>query len=165
MKQNIKTQKGNITIIRAEHKENFKTLATYHLQDKRLTLAEKGFLTLLLALPENWKITKKGTSRYFNMSLNTFKKYIKSLEQYGYIDIEKIDSNNEKYNIKEISDYQLTFNLFNIKSYTLKQLEFFIKNGHLTQKEINIINLYIKKQKEFDEELNKLFKEIDNEKF
>jgi DNA-binding Lrp family transcriptional regulator len=164
-KENIKTQKGNIEIRKTEHKENFVILATYHLQDNRLTLAEKGFLTMLLALPNNWKISKSATSKFFNMSRNTFKTYIKALENYGYIEIEKINNNNESYLIKEISDYQINFNIYNIKSYTQKQLEFFLNNHLLNQKEINIVKKYINKIKEFEEDFKKLLEEYDNEQF
>ena len=111
MKQNIKTQKGNIEFKQTEHKESFKTLATYHLNDKRLSLNEKGFLTMLLCLPTNWKISKHKTAEYFNMSRNTFKKYIESLIQKGYIEITNINYGKETYLIKEISDYQLTFDI------------------------------------------------------
>lgn len=166
MKQTTqKTQTGNITINKTEHKENFVILSTYHLQDKRLKPIEQHILTRLLILPNNWRITKLNTSKFFGISRPTFTKIINSLVKYGYLEIKKINQNSEIYTIKEISDYQLKFDIYNLKNYTNGQLNYFLKNDATPNKYKKVIQFYIDKNKELEKLLNELEEEQDNELF
>ena len=160
-----KTQTGNITINKTEHKENFVILSTYHLQDKRLKPIEQHILTRLLILPNNWRITKKNTSKHFGLSIPTFTKIINSLVKYGYIEITKLNRNTEIYTIKEISDYQINFDIYNLKRYTTGQLNYFLNNDATPSKYKKVIKFYIDKDKELEKLLTELEQEQDNELF
>lgn len=159
-KQELKAQKGNITIRKTEHKQNFVILSTYHLQDNRLKPIEQHILTRLLILPNNWRITKTNTSNYFKVARNTFKKVLNNLVNYGYIEITKLNKNNEIYTIKEISNYQLEFDIYNLKQYTTGQLNFFLNNEKTEAKYKKVIKFYL----EQNEQIEKYIKELEDEK-
>lgn len=164
-KQNLKAQKGNITIRKTEHKQNFVILSTYHLQDKRLKPLEQHILTRLLILPDNWRITKRNTSKYFNIDRNTFRKILKNLINYGYIEITKLNSNNEIYTIKEISNYQLEFDIYNLKQYTTGQLNFFLNNEKTDAKYKKVIKFYLEQNEQIERYIKELEEEKDKELF
>lgn len=161
-KKSIKTQTGNIQINKIEHKENYAILSTYHLKDNRLTLAESGLLTKLLILPNNWKITKLNTSKYFNLSRNGFKKYINNLVKYGYIEITKQNNNNEIYKINEIGNNLTTFNVLYLKSYSINELNYFLNSKTTEPRYKNAIKKYLKTLNDFEKELNTIIEETEN---
>jgi len=163
--KNKQTQTGNIKFIREERKNNFATLSTYHLQDNRLNTTEQLIFTKLLILPPNFKLSIRRTAYYLNISHYTFEKALNTFKKYGYIKTEKINQNETQYTIKEISDTMSEFNVYYLKNYSSQQLNYFLKNKATPTKYKKVIQMYLDKAKEFEESINKLIEETDNELF
>lgn len=150
---NIKTQKGNIEFDREELIESFKTIPTFHIKDNRLTQAEKGILTALFVLPNNWKITTRATAKYLNISENTFRKAVESFIKYGYLEVEHQKGNNYKYTLHAKSFEDLKFEPRNIKSYTIQQLIYFANSQTIETKYKNLIKKTLQPLIEFEKEI------------
>ena len=160
-----KTQTGNITINNELQNGYYVAISTFHLKDDRLTLAEKGLLTILLSLPKSWKIKKSKMSHYLNIDRNTFKKMLNNLINLGYVETKKINHTTEEYIINSTSTHQREFNIFEIKHYTEQQLNYFLLNKDTPPKYKKAINHYLTKYKEFEKELEKLIEDAENETF
>jgi len=166
MKTNTtKTETGNIEFNSELRKGNYTVLSTFHLKDNRLNISEKGLLTILLTLPKNWTIKKSKMSQYLGIDRNTFKKMLNHLINLGYVQTEKLNTNNETYKINSISTEQKEFNIYNLKQYTRNQLEFFLNNDATPNKYKKVIKFYLDKDKELEKYINELLQEKDNEIF
>lgn len=162
--KSTQAQKGNIQIEQSDNLENYFICTKYHLQDNRLTTSEKGLLTELLALPKNWKLTTRATSKYFNLARNTFTTYLNNLIKYGYV--EKLNINGQiTYKINRTGNITEQFDPYKIRTYTKKQLIYFVENKETPIKYIFLIQKYLKKSLEFEKELNKFIEECENKKF
>lgn len=162
MKRAKQKQEKNFTIEHTSHKERFEIITNYHLLDKRLTMAEKGFLTMLYILPTKWKITQRATAQYFNIDKNTFNNYIKKLVDFGYIEIKKTAKNKASYIIKE-RPTKADFEPSNIENYTIKQLNQFYNDARIEQRYKDLIKKAIEQAKETSEQFNKTLEEIEQE--
>lgn len=167
MKNGKKEQKSNYRIERTSHRERFEIITNYHLTDKRLTLSDKGFLTMLYTLPNGWKITQRATATYFNIDKNTFNRYIKKLAEIGYIEAKKTAKNRITYIIKEQSD-KAPFDIENIANYTPQQLNKFLNDTRIEERYKALIkkmlNSALETAEHFNETLNEIEQETENEK-
>ncbi len=59
--------------------------------DKRLSLAARGFFTVVLALPDDWDFSVNGMARLVGVNKDTVLRYIRELEELGYVRIESKD--------------------------------------------------------------------------
>ena len=162
MNKSNQAQTGNIKIIESKHDKNFKTLSLYHLYDKSLTIQARGILTILLTLPNNFKITTKATSKFLNINEKTFYKVLNELRQKEYL-ITKTNGNKTTYIIKDMPN-KIDFNPYLIKSYTLKQLNYFYNSALIETKYKNLIKKALEKTIKGEQELKKLIDEIEQNK-
>lgn len=161
-RQQSQEQKSNLIRERDIVKERYELITNYHIFDKRLSIAQKGFLTMLYCLPEKWKITTKATSQYFNISEPTFIKYIKELEEIGYIEKKKINKNKINYIVK-YRPSKAPFDIINIKNYTLEQLHNFLNDARIKERYKALIKKFIETATKTNEHFNKMLEEIDKE--
>ncbi len=75
------------TIIKKKVKSNFITVSREIFKDKRLKLQDRGLLTTLLALPDEWEFTLRGLAAILPDGRDSIEKSLKRLEEYGYIAI------------------------------------------------------------------------------
>ena len=75
------------TIIKNKVKSNFITASREIFKDKRLKLQDRGLLTTLLALPDEWEFTLRGLAAILPDGRDSIEKGLKRLEEYGYIAI------------------------------------------------------------------------------
>ena len=161
-KAKLQNQESNIIRERGNQRERFEIIPNYHLYDKRLTMAEKGFLTMLYILPNNWKITQRATANYFNINKNTFTKNIKRLIELGYIELKKTAKNKATYIIKEQSN-KAPFDPTQINNYSLEHLNKFLNDSRIEERYKNLIRKAIKGAEQVEEHFKKMMEEIDQE--
>lgn len=164
MKKQIKQteQTKNYTIQHEANRDRFAIITNYHLLDARLTLAEKGFLTCLMILPNNWKITQKATAAYFNISEKTFFNHIRKLKELGYIEVNIKSPRNTEYIIKE-KPSKAVFDAKNIKNYTIQQLNEFLNDKRIEQRYKALIKKALGIATETNEQFNKLVAELEEQ--
>ena len=80
--------------IRREAKDNFTWVHNAFIYDKRLSLAERGLLLLLMSLPMNWKFSVAGIATMIADGRDKVSSTLKALELHGYLKREQqFDSN------------------------------------------------------------------------
>lgn len=78
-----------MAVIRVKKNKNYTVMSNYHLQDSNLTLAEKGLLSIIYSLPDDWDYSIRGLAKYLNMEKTSISRIIKKLRQRKYITLEK----------------------------------------------------------------------------
>lgn len=162
MKKQQKQTNGNIKREYSRTRERFEIISNYHLLDKRLTLAEKGFFTCLLILPNQWKITQRATAEYLNIDKTTFNRYIKKLVDLGYIETKKEKGNITNYIIKD-KPTKAEFDIKNINNYTIRELNIFLNDSRIEQRYKDLIKKALNSANETSEHFKKTLDEIDQE--
>ena len=156
-------QQKNFEIKRADYTKRYEIISNYHLYDSRLTLAEKGFFTCLLTLPQhNFKITKRATAEFLHISERTFNDYIQKLKKYGYITIKKFKNNKAIYelNAKPIfAEFEPKY----IEQYTLQQLNYFLNDERIEKRYKDLIKKAIIQAQKTEEEFDKMLEENEQE--
>ena len=74
-----------MAVYRVEKTRDYTVMANYHLRDERLTLKAKGLLSLLLSLPDDWKITVRGLAAIVADGVDSVQAAMKELQDTGYI--------------------------------------------------------------------------------
>lgn len=159
-KQDKQEQKTNITILKTERNEYYKTFSLYHLYDKRLTMALRGFFDSLCALPNNWKITKRATSRFLGISERAFQNYVNDLKELGYIQVKKDKRNRAEYVLLERS-IKIDFNPRLIHQYSLKQINYFLNSNTIKPRYKNLIKKVYKTAEKEEIEFTQTIKELE----
>ena len=72
-------------MIRREAKESFTWVHNTFIRDKRLSLAERGMLILLMSLPNDWKFTIAGIKSMVEDGREKVSSTLKALEKHGYL--------------------------------------------------------------------------------
>lgn len=160
-KQKEQAQKGNTEIKRA-YQKRYECITTYHLNDKRLTLAEKGLLTILYTLPPSWKITKRATSKHLGISDKTFLNHLHRLVEIGYVEIKKTKNNKATYYLNERA-INGDFNPKEIEHYTIKQLNAYLNDDRTEERYKNLIKKALDSAEKTSEHFSKTLDEIDEE--
>lgn len=155
------SQTANYEIKRA-YQKRYECITTYHLNDKRLTLAEQGFLTKLYILPSAWKITQRATAKHFNISPTTFNAYISRLIELGYVEIKKTKNNRAVYQLNERA-INGDFNPKEIEHYTIKQLNNYLNDDRTEERYKNLIKKALVSAEKTSEHFEKTLDEIDKE--
>lgn len=83
--------------VRVHRTKGYTVMSNYHLMDTRLSLKEKGMLSMMLALPDTWHYTGRGLTELSKDGRDSTLKTIKSLEGYGYIHREELRGENGEY--------------------------------------------------------------------
>jgi DNA-binding transcriptional regulator YhcF (GntR family) len=76
--------------IRDEHTANYTVFSNHILRTTQLSSRAKVILLELLSRPDNWRIVPKFLAQQMNLSTNTVAKYLRELEECGYILRERI---------------------------------------------------------------------------
>lgn len=85
-----------MAVYRVEKTRGYTVMANYHLRDERLTLKAKGLLSLLLSLPDDWKISLRGLSLFTATCLESIQGGIRELTENGYITRSEEQAHDEK---------------------------------------------------------------------
>ena len=72
-------------MIRRDTKEGFTWVHNTFIRDKRLSLAERGMLILLMSLPNDWKFTIAGIKAMVEDGREKVSSTLKALEKHGYL--------------------------------------------------------------------------------
>lgn len=78
-------------IERDGHHSNYTCISNDIIMDKRLSLAARGFFTAVLSLPDDWDFSVNGMARLVGVNKDTALRYIRELEELGYVRIESKD--------------------------------------------------------------------------
>ena len=78
-------------IERDGHHSNYTCISNDIIMDKRLSLAARGFFTAVLSLPDDWDFSVNGMARLVGVNKDTILRYIRELEELGYVRIESKD--------------------------------------------------------------------------
>lgn len=60
-------------------------MANHHLRDERLSLKSKGLLSLILSLPDDWRISIEGMTQFSSDGKDAIRSAIRELTDAGYI--------------------------------------------------------------------------------
>ena len=73
-------------VFRVERNKNFTVMSNHHFKNKDLSLKEKGLLSLMLSLPEDWNYNMQGLASLSRDGIDSVRSAIKELEYYGYVE-------------------------------------------------------------------------------
>lgn len=79
-------------IIRVEKNKNYTVMGNWHLRDNTLSLKAKGFLSLVLSLPEDWAYSKQGLKSLIREGETVLDTVLKELKRAGYLEVNKLTS-------------------------------------------------------------------------
>ena len=79
-----------MAVFRIEKTRDYTVMSNHHLRDMSLSLKAKGFLSLMLSLPENWDYTMKGLARICKDGIDSISGGIRELEEHGYLIRERV---------------------------------------------------------------------------
>ena len=77
-------------IHRAEHKDNFTTIANATIRNPDLSDGAKVLLLYLLTCSEEWDFNVKGISKCLNISTGAVSARLKELQEFGFVTIKKV---------------------------------------------------------------------------
>ena len=53
-----------MAVFRVEKNHSYTVMANHHLRDERLSLKSKGLLSVILSLPDDWRISIEGMTQF-----------------------------------------------------------------------------------------------------
>ena len=74
-----------MAVFRVEKNHSYTVMANHHLRDERLSLKSKGLLSLILSLPDDWRISIEGMTRFSSDGKDAIRSAIRELTDAGYI--------------------------------------------------------------------------------
>ena len=74
-----------MAVFRVEKNHSYTVMANHHLRDERLSLKSKGLLSLILSLPDNWRISIEGMTQFSSDGKDAIRSAIRELTDAGYI--------------------------------------------------------------------------------
>ena len=83
--------------VRVDKTKDYTVMCNYHLREKDMSLKAKGLLTLIFSLPDNWDYTIEGLSKITKDGVDSIRSAIHELEQFGYIERERVRNSNGKF--------------------------------------------------------------------
>ncbi len=93
--------------VKADRTGNFTVINNYHLHDKNISTSAKTLMTLLLSLPEDWKLSVRGIAKILNESEYAIRRMMKELETGGYLKKEQRKDKNGRYRETEFTVYEV----------------------------------------------------------
>ena len=74
-----------MAVFRVEKIHSYTVMANHHLRDERLSLKTKGLLSLILSLPDDWRISIEGMTQFSSDGKDAIRSAIRELTDAGYI--------------------------------------------------------------------------------
>ena len=74
-----------MAVFRVERNRNYTVMSNYHLRDRSLSMKDKGLLSLILSLPENWRYSISGLAAISKEGEEGIASGLKELENAGYL--------------------------------------------------------------------------------
>lgn len=74
-----------MAVFRVEKNHSYTIMANHHLRDERLSLKSKGLLSLILSLPDDWRISIEGMTQFSADGKDAIRSAIRELTDAGYI--------------------------------------------------------------------------------
>ena len=74
-----------MAVFRVEKNHSYTVMANHHLRDERLSLKSKGLLSLILSLPDDWRISIEGMTQFSSDGKDAIRSAIRELKDAGYI--------------------------------------------------------------------------------
>lgn len=74
-----------MAVFRVEKNHSYTVMANHHLRDERLSLKSKGLLSLILSLPDDWRISIEGMTQFSSDGKDAIRSAIRELTDAGYI--------------------------------------------------------------------------------
>lgn len=74
-----------MAVFRVEKNHSYTVMANHHLRDERLSLKSKGLLSLILSLPDDWRISIEGMTQFSSDGKDAIRSAIRELTGAGYI--------------------------------------------------------------------------------
>ena len=68
-----------MAVFRVEKNHSYTVMANHHLRDERLSLKSKGLLSLILSLPDDWRISIEGMTQFSADGKDTIRSAIREL--------------------------------------------------------------------------------------
>ncbi len=90
-----------LTINRDPHRSRYTCISNAALNDKRLSLAARGFLAVLLSLSDNWYFTIRGIAELTGVSIPAVRRHLTELQKSGYLKIAKASGSAKNYILNE----------------------------------------------------------------
>ena len=82
------------SITRDAHKKNYTCVSNQVLRDERLSLEAKGFMAVVLSLPDEWEFSVRGMVSLCGVSTKAMYKVLAELQKCGYLKLIQEKSNN-----------------------------------------------------------------------
>lgn len=141
-----------MTIYRTKKEKNFTIMSNYHLQDNNLSLKDKGLLSYMLSLPDDWNYSLNGLTKINKEGIKSIRSTLKELEKNKYLIRKRLKNEDNKfyyiYDVFEVPypvlDFQTADNEHTPNGYTK--------------------NEYIQKDIQINTNINNTKKEINNNK-
>lgn len=74
-----------MAVFRVEKNHSYTVMANHHLRDERLSLKSKGLLSLILSLPDDWRISIESMTQFSSDGKDAIRSAIRELTDAGYI--------------------------------------------------------------------------------
>ena len=74
-----------MAVFRVEKNHSYTVMANHHLRDERLSLKSKGLLSVILSLPDDWRISIEGMTQFSADGKDAIRSAIRELTDAGYI--------------------------------------------------------------------------------
>lgn len=81
---------ANGAVVRVHKTKDYTIMSNNHLLNKDLSLKAKGLMSLILALPDDWNYSIGGLTTMSNDGRDAVSSTLKTLQQFGYVAIEKV---------------------------------------------------------------------------
>lgn len=75
------------SITRDAHKKNYTCVSNQVLRDERLSLEAKGFMAVVLSLPDEWEFSVKGMASLCGVAKSQVYRLLAELQSYGYLKV------------------------------------------------------------------------------
>ncbi len=85
------------SITRDAHKKNYTCVSNQVLSDERLSLEAKGFMAVVLSLPDEWEFSVRGMASLCGVSRHVVYRLLAELQKYGYLKAEQEKSENSRF--------------------------------------------------------------------
>lgn len=74
-----------MAVFRVEKNHSYTVMSNHHLRDERLSLKSKGLLSVILSLPDDWRISIEGMTQFSADGKDAIRSAIRELTDAGYI--------------------------------------------------------------------------------
>ena len=152
-----------LIVVRNQNNINFTTVDNYFIKDKTLSTKSKGLLIQLLALPDGWIFSKKGTQSIVKEGREFVENCMAELKEHGYLVI-------DKYMNQETGFYEYEYQIYAIPIYCE-----FLPDGNIINRKTNEIgrgdtfslqeDIVNEKEIQFKQNTDKLYEILKNLKF